>query len=144
MNRLFQNALAPLVLRLGLAVVFVYHGMSKIGPVGSWGVGWSEKAGEELSTFLEVLIAWGELIAGVSLAIGFLTRVAALGALALAVRQLVVLHGSNGFVLINKDGKMGYEFDFVVIVLALGAFLLGSGLLGLDALLFPRDPEPGS
>jgi putative oxidoreductase len=135
MDKLARLALAPLLLRLGLAVVFIFHGMQKLLPDQSWGVGWNPG----LHVAVQAAVAWGEFLGGVALAIGFLTRLAALGIVAIMVGAIVTVHGQHGFALANK----GYEYNFVLIVMALAVALLGSGVLGLDRLLFPpRDDRP--
>jgi putative oxidoreductase len=144
MDRFAQHVLAPLVLRLGLAVVFVYHGMSKLGPESRWGTAWDA----ELPPAVQASVAWGEFLGGVALAIGFLVRLAGLGLVVIMAGAVALVHGKNGFALASPDvpatpAEMGYEYNFVLIVLCLGVVLLGSGPLGLDYWLRPGGRRSG-
>jgi len=134
MDKLARYALAPLVLRLGLAVVFIFHGMQKVQAQDKWGTGWHP----EMAAAMQAAVAWGELLGGVAMAIGFLTRLAALGLIAIMAGAIVTVHGEHGFAL--KNG--GYEYNFALIVIATGVVLLGSGVLGLDYWLFRKTPPP--
>jgi len=149
MDKLARYALAPLVLRLGLAVVFIFHGMQKVRQGDAWGTAWNA----EMPTAMQAAVAWGELLGGLAMALGFLTRLAALGLIAIMVGAIVTVHGKNGFPMLQFDEKglpllkdgfpvIGFEYNFALIVIATGAFLLGSGVLGLDFWLFRRKPAP--
>ena len=143
MDRFARDALAPFVLRLGLAVVFVYHGLSKLGPETRWGTAWDA----ELAPAAQAAVAWGEFVGGVALAIGFLVRLAGLGLLVIMAGAVALVHGPNGFALVSPEvpstaAEMGYEYHFVLIVVCLGVVLLGSGPLGLDHWLLPGGRRP--
>src|SRR5206468_552019 len=122
MDKLARYALAPLVLRLGLAVVFIFHGMQKVRAGDSWGTGWNP----EMPGAMQAAVAWGELLGGVAMALGFLTRLAALGLITIMVGAIVTVHAKNGFPLMQFDESgmpllrngmpvMGYEYNFVLI-----------------------------
>jgi len=141
MDRFGQKVLAPLVLRLGLAVIFIYHGLSKLGPDTRWGTAW---AGDlDLPPAVQAAVAWGEFLGGVALAIGFLARLAALGLIVIMVGAIALVHGQHGFALYNpiSPSDLGYEYNFALIVLCLGVVLLGSGPVGLDYLLRPAEDQ---
>ena len=90
MDKLARYALAPLVLRLGLAVVFIFHGMQKVRAGDSWGTGWNP----EMPGAMQAAVAWGELLGGLAMALGFLTRLAALGLIAIMVGAIVTVQGT--------------------------------------------------
>src|SRR5262245_18507192 len=117
MESFARNALAPLVLRLGLAVVFVYNGMGKLGPEKEWGSKWAPPE-MDLPAAVQAPVAWGEFIGGIALGIGFLVRVAALGLIAIMAGAIVKVHWVNGFRLFDpaNPGTLGYEYNFVLIV----------------------------
>ena len=132
-----KNSLVPLLVRLGLAVVFIYHGLEKVsGPDHEAGLKWMHKpedkpdAPEPPSPLMQGLIAWGELVGGLAMAIGFLTRFAAIGLGILMAGAIVTVTGPNGFSSLNH----GYEYNFVLLVLCACALLLGSGQIGADHL----------
>jgi putative oxidoreductase len=133
MDNFARNALAPLVLRLGLAVVFVYNGMGKLGPEKEWGTNWAPPA-MDLPAAVQAPVAWGEFIGGIALGIGFLVRVAALGLIAIMAGAIVKVTGPQGFSLLQG----GYEYNFVLIVALSALVMAGSGTLGLDHWLVPR------
>ena len=86
MNKVAQYALAPLVLRVALAVVFIYHGMGKLGEANQWGMDWQkppppvkdaaaagddkdageEKKPEVMLGIAQAAVAWGEVLGGVA------------------------------------------------------------------------------
>src|SRR5262245_61730954 len=87
MGNLARNTLAPLVLRLGLAVIFIFHGVQKVSPDNGWGTNWMGP-NADMPSVVQMLVAWGETLGGAALAIGLLTRVAALGI-------IVIMAGGN-------------------------------------------------
>ena len=143
MDKLARNVLAPLVLRLGLAVVFIFHGMGKLGSDNKWGTGWDKRPEEQrLSPALQAPVAWGEFLGGVAVGIGFLSRIAALGLIAIMAGAIATVQGQHDFGLHSGPTPggppLGYEYNFVLIVLCIGVVLLGTGPLGLDYWIRPR------
>src|SRR4051812_2988103 len=98
-----RNVLVPLLLRAALGVIFIFHGLGKISKEGNeMGAAWlkakpATPAGADSSATpasepeppppaaLQLAVAWGELIGGIALIVGFLTRVAALGIIVIMV-----------------------------------------------------------
>jgi putative oxidoreductase len=142
LDRLGKNVLVPLLLRLTLAVVFIFHSMSKLGSEKQWGTNWNPN----LPGAVQALVAWGEFLGGVALAIGFLSRLASLGLIVIMVGAIVTVQGQHGFGLHSAPGidpdkvvpPLGYEFNVVLIVMCACVVLLGSGVLGLDHWLKPK------
>jgi putative oxidoreductase len=133
-DTVLKNTLVPLVLRAGLAVIFIYHGLGKVNADTNWGSAWNPA----LPTYQQILVAWGELLGGAALAIGFLTRLAALGIIAIMAGAIATVHWEHGFGL--KD--MGYEYNFALIVMAAALVLLGGGVISVDRFLWGRRPRP--
>jgi putative oxidoreductase len=73
----------------------------------------------------------GELAAGLSLAIGFLTALAAAFVVGAMVVAGVTAHRANGF-FVFKDG---YEYVFMIGVVCAVIGLLGPGAVSVDQLL---------
>ena len=164
-NTWSRQALAPLVLRLGLAVVLSYHGYDKITDVSTeWGAHWQYMGPptgpppvlrppgapeppplpEGMPRPVQRLIAFGELVCGLLLLLGFLTRLAALGGGAfIAVEWAVYGKWRRGFPLHDWAGNYngGFEYTFVLLAVCLAVILAGAGAFSLDGLLFSRRPR---
>jgi len=133
---LTYKTLAPLILRLGLAVIFIFHGLQKVNADTNWGTAW----GGEMPTAMQVAVAYGELVGGIALFFGFLTRLAALGIAVIMGGAIALVHGQHGFNLRVPDdpNAMGFEYNFALIVMCLALIVAGGGILSLDWLLFRR------
>jgi putative oxidoreductase len=127
--------LAPLVLRLGLAVIFIFHGAIKLGQ--GKGTEWMK----DLPETTQLLVAWGELLGGIALGVGFLTRLAALGIIAIMVGAIYTVTGAEDLVQTSLT-RTGYDFmhvaaeyNFIIIMMCVALILLGSGRVSVDHLL---------
>src|SRR6516164_10730166 len=101
LDAICKNTLVPLILRLGLAAIFVFHGLGKVNADTNWGSNWNAN----LPVSQQIPVAWGELIGGVALGVGFLTRLAALGIIGIMAGAIATVHWDRGFGL--QDG--GFE-----------------------------------
>lgn len=126
---LLRNHIAPLILRLGLAAIFLYHGWDKVSQGG--GTKW---AGESYPPYVQFPVAWGEFLGGIALAVGFLSRFAAAGIIVIMVGAIVQVHGAKGFSL----AEGGFEYNFALIVMSAAVILLGSGAFSLDYMMWRR------
>ena len=136
------DSLAPLFLRLSLAIMILPHGLQKtVGWFG--GYGFQGTMGYLTGTvgapwILALLAILAESVGGVMLLAGVGTRVAALGigaVMAVAAAQ----HWSNGFFM-NWFGAQkgeGIEFFILALGMVLALLVLGGGKWSLDAAL-PR------
>lgn len=126
------NALVPLVLRLGLAFIFVASGLQKItGPGNGWGSSWIRDAPyfiKPLPAPVQLAVAWCELAGGVALGLGMLTRLAALGIAGIMAGTIYWLTGAQGL-------KSGWDYNFVIIVMCSALVISGSGPLAVDQLI---------
>ncbi|EMA37807.1 DoxX family protein [Halococcus hamelinensis] len=123
--------------RLALGIIFVVSGVGKVFATGPKALGIEGFAGTlaQIGIPFPTLAAWGvgllELIGGILLLVGLLTRtVAALLAVDMAVATALV-HLPNGFVV--SDG--GYEYTLVLTLSALGLALSGPGVVSLKRAL---------
>jgi putative oxidoreductase len=130
-----KNTVVPLVLRFALAVIFIYHGSHKVNSEHDWGASWmpkpppgQENAQAAPSAAVQLAVAWGELIGGIALVLGFLTRLAALGIIAIMAGAVATVHWPKGFSL--QSG--GYEYNFAIIALCVALILIGPGTLAVD------------
>ena len=122
---------APLLLRAALAAVFIYHGLSKVSPETGYGTNWAKPEFVQLPAVLQVLVAWGELLGGVAVALGLLTRYAAVGLIIIMVGAVAKVHWEHGFGM----EKLGFEYNFVLIMVAAALALTGPGTFSLDRVI---------
>ncbi len=130
----------PLVLRLTLAVVMFAHGAQKaLGWFGGDGLRGTldslRKSG--VSSPVAVLAIMAEFLGPLGLAVGLLTRVAALGIAAVMLGAILTVHGRHGFFMNwygNQLGE-GFEYHVLAIGLAVALVLNGAGVWSLDAVI---------
>lgn len=145
------NALAPaapVVLRLVLGAVMGYHGYQKlVGGPANFGNGMlGGMLGLPAPVFFGWVVTLVELVGGVMLILGLLTRLVALADIVLLT--VATLTVKTGLGLIAPGGAMlpGAELDLALIAGFVGLLLLGPGRLSLDAALglepTSQTPEP--
>ena len=130
----------PLVLRLTLAVVMFAHGAQKaLGWFGGDGLRGTldslRKSG--VSSPVAVLAIMAEFLGPLGLAVGLLTRVAALGIAAVMLGAILTVHGRHGFFMNwygNQPGE-GFEYHVLAIGLAVALVFNGAGVWSLDAVI---------
>jgi uncharacterized membrane protein YphA (DoxX/SURF4 family) len=168
--------LAPLVLRLALAAIFIYHGNNKVfGTNNDLGASWATEAwarqnampaefsariqgatrasqearSEVLNAvadeykdqdrkppealtawhWTQYAVAWGELLGGIALLVGVLTRLAALGLIVIQVGAIWTVTGLQGFS-VTRGG--GYEYNIALIAMCLALVIMGGGTWAVD------------
>ena len=115
---------AGIFLRLGLGIIFTYHGFGKIFGEGSnMGTAWNPG----LPVLLQVLVSWGEFVGGLAILAGFLTPWAALGIIIIMLGAIITVHGKNGFNMMNG----GFEYNFALIMMCLALIATGAGPLSI-------------
>ncbi|GLI04361.1 oxidoreductase [Paenibacillus tyrfis] len=129
-------ALGLLLVRLVVGLLFIGHGVQKLfgwfggyGPKGTGG--WMESVGIKPGVVMAVLAGLMELLGGVLFAVGLLTPLAAVLIAATMLGAIVKVHGPNGL----WSTANGYEYQLVLLVVAIGVALTGAGAYSLDALL---------
>ena len=131
--------LGLLVLRVGLGVVLAAHGLQKL--FGWWGGGGLtglknslSDVGYQHADILAYVSAGGEIVAGVLLILGLFTPVAAAGALAFLINELLAtVSGGPRSQAFSYFLPHGQEYKITLIVLAVAVILCGPGRYGLDA-----------
>lgn len=108
---------ALLLVRVGLALVFIAHGWAKFSDMEGT-VGFFASIG--LASFFAYAIATIELVGGVAMLLGMYTGVA-------GVLLAVTMLGAIGLVKINAGFLGGYEFDIMLFLSAIAVALAGSG-----------------
>jgi len=138
---LFQTdgSIVPLVLRLTLAVaMFPYGAQKTLGWFGGHGfkgaMGFMTKSG--IPGALAFLAIMAEFLGPLGLAVGLLTRVAALGIGIVMLVAIVTVHRQHGFFM-NWFGIQqgeGVEYHLLALGLAIALILSGPGVWSMDAL----------
>ena len=126
-----------LVLRLGVGLIFLVHGLQKALVLGPGGVaGFFDAVGIPLPYANAVFVMSLEVLGGLALLVGGLTRVfAPLLAATMAV-AIVTVHLPSGFFMAGN----GYEFALMMLLAAGALSLTGAGAYSLDARLVGRTP----
>ena len=133
--------LALLVLRAATGLTLAAHGWNKFFSGGRLpGTGrWFDSIGMRPGRLNAWLAAGTEVGAGVLLAAGLVTPVAAGGVIGVMVVAGWTVHRSNGFFIL----KEGWEYVFVLAVAALVVATLGPGEWSLDEALGITDDLAG-
>ncbi|RXZ79015.1 DoxX family protein [Paenibacillaceae bacterium] len=129
-------AIGLLIIRVIVGVLFIGHGAQKLfgwfggyGPKGTGG--WLESIGLKPGVVMAVLAGLAELLGGLLFAIGLLTPLAGALIALMMVGAIVKVHGANGI----WATANGYEYNLVLIAVAVGVALTGAGAYSVDALL---------
>jgi putative oxidoreductase len=126
-----------LVVRLGLGVVFFAHGSQKVfGWFGGPGFAGTIKSfrGLGVPPAAATLAPFIEFLGGCAMLTGLLARPAAVGIIVIMLVAIAKVHAKHGFFLnLGVPGKgPGYEFNFVLIAMALAILIGGAGMLSID------------
>lgn len=129
-------SLGLLLIRLVVGVTFMGHGTQKLfgwfggyGPKGTGG--WMESIGIKPGVLMAVLAGLSELMGGFLFAAGLFTPVGAALILITMGMAIVKVHGQNGY----WATANGYEYNLMLIAVAVGVALIGAGAYSFDALL---------
>jgi putative oxidoreductase len=114
----------PLLLRIGLASVFIIHGWIKVTGIDAI-VGFFTNAGIPLPSITAWIVAIIEFVGGILVLVGFQTRIAS------ALIGLVMI-GAMIFVKFSQGFLGGWEFDWVLLVMAVCLMFSGGGALSID------------
>lgn len=114
--------LGILLVRLGVGIVFLVHGIQKImmlnGTVGFFGA-------LGVPAFLTYVVTAIEVLGGVAMILGLCSRLAGILIAAVMVGAIYLVKFNAGF-------TGGYELDLVLLFSALGITFLGSGKYSLE------------
>lgn len=113
-----------LLIRLGLASVFLFHGVTKLMNL-SMTVGFFGSLG--LSPFVAYLVAGIEALGGLALLLGLYTRW-------IGVALAVIMAGAIATVKASK-GFAGFEFELLLLLSLVGVALTGPGSYSLPGMM---------
>ncbi len=105
---------APLTLRLGLAIIFILQGALLVPEMGKH------------PSILEIATMVVQLIGGLFLLIGFLTRWAAFACGALMLWAIIEHHGFYVFY------RADHQLPFALLMMCIASYGLGGGKYSLD------------
>ncbi len=121
-----------LILRVGIAVIFVAHGVLKFG---TWHMQPSETLPAGMLVILKIL-SIAEPLGALSMIAGFLTPLAAIGmsVLMIGVINMKINMMHVGFIEMQGKGT-GWEFDFIILCVTLCILITGPGKISLEHFL---------
>jgi len=117
--------IAPFLIRLILAAVFIKHGYPKLFGSYTTTVQFFNSQGIKPAKIWVIIVGIAEFFGGIFLLLGLFTQIAA-GIIAL------VMLGAIAFVKRKYGFAGGYEFDLALLVLALSLLVLDPGIFSFD------------
>lgn len=133
-----MNNFANLIGRFGLSAIFILSGFAKLGAGYEGTQGYMEAMG--VPGGLLPLVIFAEIVGGLALAAGFLTRWAALGLAVFSVASAFLFH-------FQLADQMQFINFFKNIAIAGGFLVLasqGAGKFSVDGLLSARGAKGGA
>lgn len=110
-------------LRLTIGVIFIVHGYSKFDNEGF--VGWISSIG--IPGELAIIIALAEVIPGILLIIGVLSRISASIISIIMIGAIFHVKGAE-----SLTGDKGVEFDLILLAVALVIIVAGPGKISIS------------
>ncbi len=123
-----------LPIRLALAAVMIAHGAQKVlgsfnGPGFKTFIGGTTPFGFMRPAWLWLAIAaLSELVGGLLVGLGFLTRVAAFFIACVMLTAIIGVHWNGGFFASNR----GFEFPLTLLSMAIALLIAGGGQASVD------------
>jgi putative oxidoreductase len=119
------------VLRIVTGIVFAMHGYQKFFQMGVPGVtGYFGSLGVPAPHFFAILVSTLELIGGIALVLGLVTRVIAIPLNIDMMTAIVLFHAKNGFFV-----PKGIEFVLMLMTSCIALVLAGPGAFSIDRAL---------
>ncbi|QWU13582.1 Uncharacterized membrane protein YphA, DoxX/SURF4 family [Paenibacillus sophorae] len=126
-----------ILMRVVLGVLFLAHGVSKLQMGLDNVAGWFDSIG--LPGFLAYVVAGIELVGGIMLILGLLTRYVSVVLVIVLLGAVFTAKLSAG--LLGNGQSAGYELDLTYILIALYLAVAGSSGLSLDRVLFRKSEQ---
>ena len=135
-----EFSLALVAFRIIFGLVFALHGWGKVKNGIGGTAGWFDSIGMKPGTLHAWAAALTEIGAGVLLMLGLLTPFASAAIVAVMLVAGYTVHRDNGFMIV----KDGWEYTFVVALVAAFVAMLGPGEYSLDNVVGIDDALNGS
>jgi Predicted membrane protein len=133
-----SSTFATIPLRLALAVVMIAHGSQKVlGSFGGPGFKTFTAGNTPFASFMRPAWLWlgmaalSELVGGVLVGLGFLTRVGAFFIGCVMLTAVAGVHWPNGLFAANR----GYEYPMSLLAIVLTLLITGGGQASVDRAL---------
>jgi putative oxidoreductase len=142
----FLQSIGLLIARLGMGGILLLHGITHWTGANQGVANLTTRYAEVGAPYPEVG-AWAtiifELVGGVFLIVGALTRFVGVGIVVLSVLSISYFSYWAGPDLLNADGTYngGYEYDVALGLLGLLFFVFGGGAVSIDRLFRRKKPE---
>jgi putative oxidoreductase len=123
-----QAQIALGLIRIMAGVIFFAHGYQKFFVMGIEGTtGFFTQVGAPLPGISAILVASLELVGGLLLVAGFLTRIVAIPLAIDIATAILLIHSKHGFFV-----PMGVEFVTLLLVSAIALAIAGPGAFSID------------
>ncbi|MDX1386165.1 MAG: DoxX family protein [bacterium] len=135
--------------RMVLGFIFIAHGYYKVIGFDDAGLGGPGGLGNLAVRMTQMgmplpliyLLSFGELLAGLGLFFGFLSRLSAFGIMIIMIGAIIMVHLPGGFFInwaMAPNASHGFEYNLALIAMCWGIILGGPGSLALDNLFFGK------
>jgi putative oxidoreductase len=122
------TAITMTILRVAVGVIMTVHGFQKLTDLATWESNFANM-GIPLPALSVLLATAGELLGGLGLLVGLLTRIAAFGVFCTMAVAVLVVHLPNGLLASNN----GFEYPLTLLCAASFFLAAGAGPISLDA-----------
>ena len=122
---------APIPLRIIIGIGFILHGLSKFTGGLDKFQGFLTSLNVPAAGFFATLVAIIELLGGIFILAGFMTRYAAIATGLVIVFAIILVKGKMGFL-------SGYELDMLYLAGCVSLLITGGGAISVDN-LFHRE-----
>jgi len=137
-------SLGVLIVRVTLGVCMLPHGVQKLQNFSGMMEMFTKQSG--IPAPFAFLVIMGESFGAVGLILGVFGRFCAFGNALIMTGAIAMVHGANGFMLMDMAKpdpmKVGYEYNLALLGMSLAVMVAGSGCFSFDRWLTKRLHRP--